>query len=206
MAHGSSGNSVRTDVVEGSMDEQADRVAVLSLIGSSDLGNSLAPILETDQWQVKPLTLSQNKAWALWREIEKHPMLFNDFTRGRPEIFFGYLTLPESYWLEIWTGDALSGIVGIFGFTMTDAEAHIMALDRRPHEKLPAYKAVLRHVFETFPLERLSVQVPAFYFATARLAAKLGFVKEGTKRRCVLVGGKRIDVDLFGILREEGWD
>jgi hypothetical protein len=96
------------------------------------------------------------------------------------------------------------GLITLEGMQqVVDAEAHLVFFDRDLASKVELCRDTMRWLFETFPLKRISVSIPAIYYATIRLVSQLGFTMEGRKRQAVLIGGKWIDVKMFGILREE---
>lgn len=63
--------------------------------------------------------------------------------------------------------------------------------------------ALIRHVFEAFPIERLQSRVFTGNDASARVLAKLGFTHEGTMRSGAFLKGRFRDVMLFARLRSD---
>ncbi|QLH79486.1 GNAT family N-acetyltransferase [Halosimplex rubrum] len=68
-----------------------------------------------------------------------------------------------------------------------------------------AARLVLDHGFEELRLHRISATVHADNEASKRVAEKLGFVHEGTKRDDDFVDGEYVDRDVYAVLREE-WE
>jgi RimJ/RimL family protein N-acetyltransferase len=66
-----------------------------------------------------------------------------------------------------------------------------------------AMRAIMDFGFGTLRLERIQLQVYAFNERARRSYEKCGFVLEGTRRQALLRDGRRHDVHLMSILREE---
>jgi ribosomal-protein-serine acetyltransferase len=66
-----------------------------------------------------------------------------------------------------------------------------------------AVSAVLRHAFETLGLRRISLVCASGNDASARLAERLGFVREGTFRQAECLHGAIVDLHSYGLLRDE---
>lgn len=203
MEHRSERGGLRLEQSE--LDRHHNDAEVLSTERESVFDNPLNAIFVVDRWQVKEMYLTPQKVKALWEKTQEHKTLFTDFTRDDPSTFVYHITNPDTYWLEIFEGKMLVGLICVMNFKFIDAEVHIMFFDRKPAEKVEVYRSVMAYLFENFPLQRITVVIPAIYFATIRLAERLGFRKEGTKRKAVLIGGNWIDQYIYGILRTELW-
>ena len=66
-----------------------------------------------------------------------------------------------------------------------------------------AVGAIVRHAFETLPLERIEAFVYANNPASARVLEKCGFTFEGRLRRSVIKDGTVLDSLLYALLRDE---
>lgn len=64
-----------------------------------------------------------------------------------------------------------------------------------------AIHAVSRHAFRAMGLERLWAESPNPAFN--RAVERLGWRHEGTKRRAFLLDGERVDVECWGLLKDE---
>jgi UDP-4-amino-4,6-dideoxy-N-acetyl-beta-L-altrosamine N-acetyltransferase len=62
---------------------------------------------------------------------------------------------------------------------------------------------LLNHAFDIVRLEKLNCEVLQSNMAVIRLHEKFGFVIEGVRRQNVIKDGRRMDVVLLGITREE---
>jgi len=163
-----------------------------------------APLLEHGEYQVRQMTLTRQKLAALWKELLKYRTLFSDLTRGDFVNFVQYVTSEDTLWLEIWRGSSLVGIATFEELhKVIDAESHVLFFDRELANKVPVCKAIIAWLFANFPLQRLSTQLPSIYHAPIRLTMDIGFVREGRKRQAVLISGRWVDVDIFGIVRSE---
>lgn len=162
-------------------------------------------IIETDRWSVKPMQLSIEKLERLWEILQRHKTLFSDFTRGDKNVWIGLVTRTDTYWLEVYDikTDDLVGIIYFENIMSVDIEAHMVYFDRKPAEKIEVGKAIIRHMFANFPIQRITVVIPVIYNATGRMLDKLGFKREGKKRASVLLGGHWVDQYMYGILRGE---
>lgn len=160
--------------------------------------------LTVSKWTVNDLSLTPEKAAAVWKVIKRHQTLFSDLTRNDPENFVRALTAPYTLWLEVRERGILIGIIW-FGdlHLVTEATGHMVFFDRKTHEKLPLCREVIKWLFQSFPIHRLNVTPPDIYIATVRLLRKLGMKEEGIKREAVLLGGKWRNQVLFGLTRTE---
>lgn len=163
-------------------------------------------LVHNDKYEVKELRVTQAKVVWIWEEMRKYKTLFTDFDRYDVMKFGSLIEDQWTYWLEV--VDSANNIVGIIYITdldkYVDANISIVFFDRRPAEKLALVKATIEVVFDRFPsLHRLTLSVPSIYHATIRLAKKLGFTREGTKRQSILMGSRWIDEEIYGILASE---
>lgn len=167
----------------------------------SEVGNLL---LEFDQWQVREMVLTPTKVDALWMEFQKYPTLFSDLTAGNYENFVRMLSQPDSFWVEVWDGDVLVGLLYAMELSqIIDAEVHILFFDRKTNNKIALCREMLRWLFRHFRLHRITSQIPDIYHATIRLAERTGMKREGVRRESILIGGQWRDQILFGLLASE---
>lgn len=167
-------------------------------------------IVSLDKYYVRPMSLSWPKLMILWEQLKKFKTLFSDLTRGDLGNFIKYVSNRDTLWLEVWEdkggerGHELVGIISLEGMhQIVDAEAHVLFLDRELADKVPICKATIKWLFQTFPLHRLTVQIPTIYYAPVRMVRNLGFKPEGKKRQAVLISGKWQDVFILGLTRSE---
>ena len=150
------------------------------------------------------MELGWPKIVRLWDKVKEHKTLFSDLTRDNFVNFVGYLTQAQSIWLEIYQDGELIGIVCFTGMqSIVDIEVHMVVFDRRPAEKLPIMKEIVRYMFKNFPINRITAHTPVIFYATIRLLKKLGFTEEGCKRQAMCISDRWFDVTMHGITREE---
>lgn len=163
-------------------------------------------MISHDKWIVEPVTWSPSKLEAVWGLLQRYPTLFSDLTRGDFGMFEEAVAAPGVLLLEV-----LDGIVpvGFFRFDnmgqQIDCNAHVVFFDRKPMEKVVLGKAVAKWMFSSFPLRRISAEVPDLYRWTINYAEALGFQHEGVRRKAVCMKGQWRDVILMGLLREESY-
>ena len=163
-------------------------------------------LIDSGELRVVELVLTINKVQWLWTEMRKYRSLFSDLTRGDPSNFSSLITLKDSYWLEIIGPE--DDTIGIVYWTnlyqLIDADVHSMFFDRKPAEKVDLCKEIARLFFTRFPqCHRMTATLPVIYHATIRLARRIGFVEEGTKRQSQLMGSKYVNEVILGLLAEE---
>lgn len=171
----------------------------------SERNGSSADIAVAGPLRVRQLSLDWQKLDEIWRRLNRFRTLFSDLTRGDVDNYLRFVTLPGTLWLEIVNEtDELVGLITVEDLhQITDAQAHVVYFDRSVADKEELGKKVLQWLFENFPLKRLTVRVPSIYYATVRHVKTLGFQQEGRLRSAVLIGGRWVDVLIFGVLREE---
>lgn len=66
-----------------------------------------------------------------------------------------------------------------------------------------ALAAIVIHAFEDLRLARLEAEILAMNLPSQGLFRKMGFVHEGTRRQAYFAAGRRLDVEVFGLLAQE---
>lgn len=161
-------------------------------------------LFTVDRWTVRELELTPEKMDAIWQMLQRYKTLFSDLTRSNPENFVKIVMDKDTMWFEVVEYDVIVGIIW-FGemWKVTDCTAHMVFFDRRPAEKVDVCKAMVKWMFDNFPIHRITVTPPAIYHATIRLLEKIGLKREGCLRESALIGGKWNDQVIYGILRSE---
>lgn len=150
------------------------------------------------------MQLSWEKLATLWLTISKYRTLFSDLTRGDLDNFLRFVTTGHSVWLEVYERDNLMGVICLTNMEqIIDTDAHVIFFDRHVADKTPICKLVVKWVFDNFPIQRISVTIPRFYYATWRLVEAIGFKREGEKRNAALIGGRWANTYIYGITRQE---
>jgi hypothetical protein len=155
---------------------------------------------------VEPVAWNKEKLLAIWGLLQRHPTLFSDMVRGDFVNFANSILARDTLLLEIKDG---SVPVGYFKFTdmhqEIDCQAHAVFFDRKPVEKIPLGRMVAKWMFDSFPLRRITAEVPDIATWTIHFAERIGFKHEGIRRKAVPLKGQWRDVVLLGMLREEAY-
>lgn len=187
------------------MDRGSGVLALHSELESTRDKDGILLIAEYSKWRVRELQLTPEKLAYIWEQMQLHKALFSDMTRDDKINFRNIITSKDTFWMEVLDDqDNLIGLIYLMNMQwVIDAEAHIVFFDRQPAEKALLCRQVIQWLFENFPFHRLSATIPSIYFATIRLAKKIGFKDEGIKRESQLIGNKWVHEEMLGILRAE---
>lgn len=163
-------------------------------------------LVESGEWRAHEMVLTLEKTDWLWKQMKRYRSLFNDITRGSEENFAALIALEDSFWIEV--VNQQDECVGIIYWTnmskLIDADVHLMFFDRKPAEKVELCREVARWFFTNNPqINRMTATLPQIYYATIRLAGKIGFKCEGRKRESQMMSGKMQDEFIFGLLAKE---
>lgn len=171
----------------------------------SQLRAETGGVLEFKKWQVFELVLTVDKLKWIWDEMNRYRSLFSDLTRGNPEIFYDLISQKDTLWLEVREEDKMVGIIYWTSMAkMIDADIHVIFFDRKLTEKAELCREIGKWFFETCPeFNRVTATLPEIYYATIRLARKIGMKEEGRKRQSQMLGGKLVDEFIFGLTVED---
>jgi RimJ/RimL family protein N-acetyltransferase len=160
-------------------------------------------MLVFQRWTVRQLDINIPELAFLWNKLQEYPTLFSDATRGDIRNWISLVQDPSTVWFQIFDEKELVGLVYLEQ-QQDDANVHIVFFDRKPAEKKDLCRHIAKLIFDSWPnLHRLTAEVPDIYYSTWRLAQKIGFHWEGTKRESVVIGGQRRGVHLYSLLRGE---
>lgn len=155
-------------------------------------------------YDVAEMELTWEKVSALWERIQEYKTIFSDLTAGNFDNFVRLLIQPHTYWVEISSNGTLNGIIYFERMESTvEAFAHLLFFDRKPAEKVEVCNHLIDFMFDNFPLNRITAEVPQMYYGVLRLLEKLQFTREGVRRRAVLIGGRWNNIVIMGITRSE---
>lgn len=154
---------------------------------------------------VQPLTLSPEKVNWLWTKLSGRPSEFSDFEAPDPAAFETALFNRSLTWYEFPAEDEKSSGLICLQYEPGESDATVMVtmVDKRPGEKVEAFRDWMQFVFQTFPVNRLTMHVPDIHFALKRLVDRTHWRREGTKREAVCLRGKWVNVGVYGVLRSE---
>jgi len=147
------------------------------------------------------LILTEQKIEDLWEKVQQFPQVFDDFSKGKKEVFVERLLSPSNIFIDI--GDGLGLAAGFNVRPRVDAIIHLVMFDRRLRGRESTFLEVMKHFFDKLQLRRMTSLVTQDSPMTIRLAERLGFKHEGTMRHSVLRGGQFLDTHIYGMLREE---
>lgn len=157
-----------------------------------------------DRWEIRELDLTIPTLASLWIRLQEFPTLFSDATKGDIRNWISLVQDSEYVWYEVWERKELVGLIYAH-LEEDDADLHVVFFDRRPAEKKELVRFFCKFLFDSLPdLARISCEVPSIYYGTCRIAMAIG-KWEGTRRQAVVIGGKRVDVHLYGLLRQEAY-
>lgn len=161
-------------------------------------------IVQIPPWTVREMIFTPQRISWLWEQLKHYPSLTTDPTKGDPEQLWISVSSPQSFWTEVWEDSELVGILYASHIQPgVDALLHPIFFDRKLSEKVPICMAAMQWALKQFSLHRISVAIPEMYFATVRLAKKLGFTLEGTRREVYMINGRWCNELVFGLLASE---
>jgi hypothetical protein len=160
----------------------------------------------TDTHPVVPLTLSPTKLTWIWERMERRPSEFSELTIPDPQAFEAAVFSRDLLWYEFpdETADRSKGLIAM-RHEPGSPEAVLMLtmLDKRVRDKAEPFMDWLTWVFGTFPINRLTMEVPDVHFGMRRLVERTHWRREGTKRQAIRLPGRWVNVGIYGLLREE---
>lgn len=150
--------------------------------------------------QLDPQTIARDDAIRLWEKVRTQAHCFDDLTRDRGDIFAARLLNPASAVFQ--TDDCLVLVESII--PKLSAEIHFFVWSPMKQADMLRYaRAIIREVFDTYQLHRISAYPPVFNQLAQRLAIRTGFKWEGCLRGQFLYEGRYHDVLVYGLLRHE---
>ncbi len=116
---------------------------------------------------------------------------------------------PSSWCIQEKSTGRVIGTIGFMGYQMENAAVEIGYSLARTHWNqglmTEALQAVLRECFATMNLHRVEAQHFSLNPASGRVMLKCGMTHEGTLRGRIFNKGEFLDVEMWGILRED-WE
>jgi RimJ/RimL family protein N-acetyltransferase len=182
----------------------------------TDAEGTAPAAIETDRLHLVP-TRGEH-AGALWHAIEGS---LPELTRwmswassSSPRSVSEYAIGCEKTWREgtgwdwvIFLGDEVAGTIGLNRYDELWRSSNLGYWVRSDLAgqgiATEAGRAVVRFAFEEVALNRLELVADVDNLASQRVAEKLGFRFEGTKREGAFVGGRGVDTHLFGLIASD---
>lgn len=157
---------------------------------------------------VRRCYLSFDKLRELYDRLGKFEVLFNNQHGGDFQSFVSNFVVqigPDTFEPTglFWEVDDV-GLLYLTGIKPGyEATAHFSFWDRRYRGREKLLKEMIRYNFEHLRLHRLVAEVPMFAPALLAFVEKLGFVKEGRRRKTTWYKGQWFDSNIYSILRDE---
>lgn len=171
---------------------------------SSDSFHGLPFSVQTDDGQtsydVSLFNTTIGNINALWHICRKYKVVLPDSMREDFNAFVNVVMSPNTVILGV--GDV--GVVYVTDLIPGDSGlCHYLFWDRDLRNKSKLVLACMKWGFDTFDLARVTVILPRHASAALHHVYKMGLRIEGVMRESMLIGGKRADCFVFGVLRRE---
>lgn len=142
---------------------------------------------------------------ALWDNLRQFPLLFDDTTWGRADMFVKLLAQPDVIFYEV-------GNVGMIWLTTIKrgATADLNLAFWGPitrEEKLEVLKVVGTDAFYRYNIKRIGISCYEQNEAIIRMCEACGAKQDGVLRKALMLRGELCNVVVFSLMREEffGW-
>ena len=150
--------------------------------------------------------LTAEKVKELWEQASQFDVLFSDWTKGRIEPFLSALLSKNAVWFEFYDTIEVKP-VGVAYVTQVhngfDAVGHFTFWDKTAKGREPIVRNLMRRVFNTYDLHRMTAKIPVYQKGVLAFARRLGFEEEGRVREAVIYKENWNDLILLGIVRDE---
>jgi ribosomal-protein-alanine N-acetyltransferase len=179
------------------------------------------PVLETPRLLMRPVTevdaaavfvyacnpaVTRFTLWDTHATIDDSLLFVRDYPRSR------YPNREPDPMMIVLKGDPTGAPIGSVGCFWASQKDGVMELGYNLAEPywgkgivVEAARAVLDFVFAELPVARVQARVIAGNAASARVAVKVGMNYEGTLRSLLVHRGRRVDVEMYAMLRGE-WE
>lgn len=147
-----------------------------------------------------------SRAWLeeLWEKVQAHRSMFWEPSHAELENFVDILFTRGWLFFEVYK---FGSLIGFFYFTnvdkLTDVQFHGIAFDRRLTDKAKVIQRIIGWLFENYHLQRIEALTAVPFRATVRFLERVGFVKEGIRRKAVIYRGQWKDQAVYSVTREE---
>jgi len=138
----------------------------------------------------------------LWKQLQTQDYWFDDFTRGKPELFIATLFAPDTEHYEV-GDDGYACVTQIRPECEAYVHFAVWNVQRDISLTLAAARELLDHLFATYQLNRITATMPVFNQKAIKFATLLGFKYEGDVRKVVRKNGVFYNLCVYGLLRDE---
>lgn len=156
---------------------------------------------------IKLTELSFERLKEIWNQVSQHDVLFNDFIQKDFDSFVRLFIRQTAEGFEptglMWDVDDV-GLLYLHNIIpFHSAQAHFVFWDKRVRGREELLRQMLEYIFREFRLRRIEVEVPLYARIAMGIVERLGFQKEGRKRKAVRWKGDWFDLNLYSILPED---
>lgn len=156
---------------------------------------------------VKRADLSLLKLREIYDRCSGFDVIFNDFVRNDIHEFVQIFLrqgddgsiYPNGIVYEV---DDV-GILYLTNIRPTCALAHFTFWDRRIRGREGLIREMLKYAFEEFGFHRIEAEVALYSNAAMRAVERIGFTKEGRKRKATRYKGEWFDLNFYSMLEHE---
>lgn len=145
--------------------------------------------------------MSEQKIRFLWAKSLEFPFVFDDLTYGDFDNFMRTLATPSNVFFE------LENEGGLISFTevrpRVNAYLHFIFYDKHLKGKEEVMRDILADMFDLAKLRRITCGIPEDRNTGAKLLRRIGFRQEGTMRASYLRNKCYLNMNIYGLLREE---
>lgn len=155
--------------------------------------------LQPDDW--KPFVVTEESITELWKKLQGFPIVFDDYGKNDFQGFVAKFFSRNNMFFDIGDGTGLACAMGVR--PRLDMVVHLIMFDRRLRGREPVFLNLLGYLFRSLQLRRATAIIPSDAQTGINLAKRLGFLQEGIMRDATIRDGKYIDLEVFGLLRED---
>jgi len=156
---------------------------------------------------VRFVPFSVERLHYYYEKLKRFDVLFNDLFRNDFDVFVRAFVGNdgEKTWAKglLWEVDDV-GIVYLTDIKPGyEATAHINFWDRRLKGREELCRELAKHVFLKLKLHRLVAEIPLYSLPTINMVEKVGFKKEGRKRKAARYKQEWWDVNMYSMLETD---
>lgn len=174
------------------------------------------PTLETPRLFLRPMKMSDCQdvfAYSRDPEVARHVLWDAHQTIGQSRAYLRYILRqyrngePSSYGIVLKETNHLIGTIGFMWVNTENRSTEVGYSLSRSHWNqglmTEALRAVIELAFDVMKLHRVEAQHETDNPASGRVMLKVGMRREGTMRGRIFNKGRYVDVDVYGILKED---
>ncbi len=113
----------------------------------------------------------------------------------------------EGFAAGVWKDGSMIGVIGTLKIDWLNRKVEIGYWIARAFQghgiMTDAARGVVNHAFVEWDLHRVEIQCDTHNVKSSAIARRLGFVLEGTRRQAHLVQGQFVDLQVYGMLKQD---